>query len=156
MKRRTIVLAVVGFGFAAATYCLAADAYVGTWTLNLAKSKYSPGPPPKSSTAKYEIIGDQVQVTVDTVNAVGTSVHYTWTGKFDGKDYPITGDPERDMRAYKRINDHTLEMTNKKAGKVTTTEKIVVSRDGKSRTVTTTGTNAKGQKVKNTAVYEKQ
>jgi len=95
-------------------------------------------------------------VTVDGVDENGSAVHNEWTGKFDGKDYPVTGDTSSDTRSYRMINKNTLALTNKKAGKVTLTGRIVVSRDGKTRTVTTTGTNAQGKKVKNVAVYDKQ
>ena len=78
------------------------------------------------------------------------------TGKFDGKDYPLSGDPNANMRSYKKFNDHTLELTNKMDGKVTTTGRIVVSADGKTRTVTVTGTGADGKKITSTAVYDKQ
>jgi hypothetical protein len=97
-----------------------------------------------------------VKVTVDGVDADGKPVHNEWTGKFDGKDYPVTGDPTSDTRAYKRVNDHTLEVTNKKGNKGTTTARIVVSADGKSRTVTSHGTDANGKKISSTAVYDKQ
>jgi len=76
--------------------------------------------------------------------------------KFDGKDYPVTGDPTSDMRSYKRVNDRTLEFTARKNRKVMVTGRAVVSADGKSRTVTTSGTTPKGKKFKNTAVYDKQ
>jgi hypothetical protein len=75
---------------------------------------------------------------------------------FDGKDYPVTGDSSSDTRAYKRVNDHTLDITNKKGGKVSTTARVVVSADGKSRTVTAHGEDAKGKKISSTSVYDKQ
>jgi hypothetical protein len=78
------------------------------------------------------------------------------TGKFDGKDYPVTGDPSSDSRSLKKVNDHTLTFAVKKGDKATTTGRIVLSADGKTRTVTTTGTDSKGKKVSGTAVYDKQ
>ena len=128
---------------------------MGTWKLNEAKSKFAPGAP-KNTTVVYAAAGDSIKVTVDGTDADGKATHNEWTGKFDGKDYPLTGDPTSDMRSYKQVDDRTLELTNKKNGKVTVTGKIVVSADGKTRTVTTSGTNAKGEKVENTAVYDKQ
>jgi hypothetical protein len=83
-------------------------------------------------------------------------LHSEWTGKFDGKDYALTGDPTADMRSYKMVNDHTLSLTSKKGGKVSGTTRVVVAADGKSRTVTSTGTNAKGMKTSATYVYDKQ
>ena len=95
-------------------------------------------------------------MTVDGVDENGAASHNEWTGKFDGKDYPVTGDASGDTRSYRRINKNTLALTNKKGGKPTLTGRIVVSADGKTRTVTTTTTNAQGKKVTNKAVYDKQ
>ena len=154
MKTRVAILSLAFCLFGAAV-CLAADAFVGTWKLNEAKSKIGAGSP-KLTTVIYEAAGDSVKVTVDGTNGDGTSVHDVWTGKFDGKDYPVTGDPANDMRSYRRVNDHTLALTDKKDGKVTLTGRIVVSADGKSRTVTISGTDAKGAKVTSIQVYDKQ
>lgn len=95
-------------------------------------------------------------MTVDGVDAQGKKTHNEWTGKFDGKDYPLKGDPTADTRSYKESGGDTLAMTIKKNEKVTVTGKIVVAPDGKSRTVTTNGTDAKGAKVESTAVYDKK
>ena len=142
MKARTIVLilvtCVVGL-----TLCFADDANMGTWKLNEGKSKFAPGAT-KNQTVVYEAAGDNVKVTVDGTDKDGKSAHNEWTGKFDGKDYSVTGDPNTDARSYKRIDDHTLELTGKKDGKVVTKGRIVVSADGKSRTVTTSGTDSTG------------
>jgi hypothetical protein len=128
---------------------------MGTWKLNDAKSKLSPGAP-KNHTVIYAAEGDKVKITVDGTDSDGKPVHNEWTGKFDGKDYPVTGDTNSDMRSYKRINDHTLDFTVKQGGKVITTGRVVVAADGKSRVVTTSGTDAKGNKVESIAVYDKQ
>jgi hypothetical protein len=154
MKTRTILLSVAAL-FAAVVVCFAADVNMGTWKLNEAKSKISPGSA-KNTSVVYEAAGDNVKVTVDGVDAEGKPAHNEWTGKFDGKDYPVTGDPASDTRTYKRINDHTLALTNKKGGKVTLTGRVVVSADGKTRTVTISVTDAKGKKISSTAVYDKQ
>jgi len=141
---------------AAATVCLAADdAQIGTWKLNEARSKIGAGAV-KNTTVVYEASGDSVKVTVDGVGSDGKPSHSEWTGKFDGKDSPVTGDSTTDTRAYTKVDDHTLTMINKKDGKATITGHITVSADGKTRTVTTSGTNAKGEKVNSKAVYEKQ
>ena len=154
MKARATVLtlALCFFGVA---LCFAADGFMGTWKLNEAKSKISPGAP-KNSTVVYEAAGDNVKVTIDGTDSEGKPLHSEWTGKFDGNDYPVTGDPNVDMRSLKKVNDHTLTATQKKDGKVTTTARIVLSADGKTRTVTASGTDAKGNKVTSTAVYDKQ
>jgi hypothetical protein len=155
MKTRPILLALAAL-FGAAVLCFAAeDVNLGTWKLNEAKSKLSPGTA-KNTTVVYTAEGESVKVTVDGVDTTGKPAHNEWTGKFDGKDYPVTGDPASDMRAYKRVNDHTLALTLKNGGKVTATGRIVVSADGKSRTVTTSGTDAKGMKISSSSVYDKQ
>ncbi len=142
--------------FAAAAVCVAADdVNMGTWKLDEAKSKIGAGAP-KNTTVVYEAAGDSVKVIVDGVGADGKPSHNEWTGKFDGKDYPLTGDPTADTRSYKQIDPRTLELTNKKGGKVVVSGKITVSADGKTRTVSTKGVDANGKKVAATAVYNKQ
>jgi hypothetical protein len=128
---------------------------MGTWKLNEAKSKFPKGAT-KNNTVTYEASGDSTKVTVDGVDGSGNAVHSEWTGKFDGKDYAVTGDATADTRSYRKINSRTLAMTNKKAGKVTVTGRIMVSPNGKSRTVTTSGTNEKGKRFSTRAVYDKQ
>ena len=127
---------------------------MGTWKLNEAKSKFAGKA--RNHTVIYEAAGDQIKVTVEGVDENGGTIRSEWTGKFDGKDYPVTGESNADARSYKMINKNTLQLANKKGGKTTTSGRIVVSRDGKTRTVTTTSTNAQGKKVKNVAVYDKQ
>lgn len=153
MKTRNIAWTVVLCFLAVATSF--ASPQVGTWKLNEAKSKFSAGAP-KNTMVKYEAAGDKVKVTVDGIDGEGKPTHNEWTGKFDGKDYPLMGDPSADTRSYKMINARTNELTNKKAGKVIATGRIVVSADGMSRTVTVTGTDSMGMKVTYTAVYDKQ
>ena len=104
----------------------------------------------------YEAAGDNVKVTVDGTDREGKPTHNEWTGKFDGKDYPVTGDPTSDMRSYKEVDDRTLELTVKKDGTVMASGRIVVAADDKSRTITTSGTDPEGKKFENTAVYDKQ
>ena len=155
MKTRTI-LCTLAILFATVAVCYAADdVNMGTWKLNEAKSKFSPGSG-ENVTVVYAAVGDSVKVTVDGVDADGKPAHNEWTGKFDGKDYPITGDPTADLRAYTRVDDHTLALTNKKSGLVALTGRIVISADGKTRTLTTSGTDAKGNNISSTAVYDKQ
>jgi hypothetical protein len=154
MKARTI-LACLAVLFVGVGLLLAADKQMGTWKLNEAKSKLSPGAA-RNHTVVYEAVGDDVKITVDGVDREGKPAHNEWTGKFDGKEYPLTGDANGDARSYKKVDDHTLEMTVKKGGKVTVTGRIVVSADGKTRTITTTGTDSSGKKVTNIAVYDKE
>ena len=136
---------------------IAADNNVGTWQLNLAKSNYSPGPAPKSQTLKIEAWGDDgVKYAADGVGADGKPTHTEFQAKYDGKDYPFKGNPDADRLSYKRIDANTLEATTTLKGKNTTLVKVVVSADGKTRTVTQTGTNAQGQALNITSVYERQ
>jgi flavin-dependent dehydrogenase len=128
---------------------------MGTWKLNEAKSKFAPGSP-KNHTVVYEATGDNVKVTVDGTDKDGKATHNEWTGKFDGKDYAVTGDPTSDMRSYKKIGDHAMKITVKKDGKVTVTGRVVVFADGKSRIVTTSEAGAEGKSPRNRAVYDKQ
>jgi hypothetical protein len=154
MKTKWIGMAFV-LCFVALVASAASGPIMGTWKLNEAKSKIPAGAP-KNNTVVYEAAGDSIKVTVDGVDGQGKPAHNEWTGKFDGKDYPLTGDPQSNTRSYKVVDDHTTDLTNKKDGKVTLTGKIVLSADGKSRTVSVSGTDAKGKKVTFTTVYDKQ
>ncbi len=126
---------------------------LGTWKLNAAKSKGSA----QSGTTVFEAAGAGVKLTVDLVNTDGTKNHWTITPNFDGKDYPVTGNsPYGDAAAFTRIDQNTTRIVSKRGGKVSVTQTIVVAPDGKTRTVTTKGTDAKGQPVDTIAFYEKQ
>jgi hypothetical protein len=153
MKRAgTLMLALFIVGVATS---FAADVNMGTWKLNEAKSKIGAGAP-KGNTVVYEQAGDDVKVTVDGTDSSGSPIHSEWTGKFDGKYYPLSGDPNADSRSAKEINNHTLAVSSKKGDKVVSTGRIVVSPDGKTRTLTISGTNLAGKKYTSTAVYDKQ
>src|SRR6266852_4697043 len=144
MKARTSILT-LALCFVGAAVCFADEPQMGTWKLNEAKSKIAAGSP-KLTTVVYEAAGDSVKVTVDGTDGDGKPTHNEWTGKFDGKDYPVTGDPNSDMRSYTKVDDHTLGLNVKKGGKVTASGRVVVAADGKSRTVTVSGTDPKGKK----------
>ena len=154
MKARTTILTLL-VCFVAGAMCFASDENIGTWKLNDAKSKIASGMG-KNDTVVYETAGDNVKVTVDGTDGAGKATHNEWTGAFDGKDYSVTGDPGSDMRSYKRINAHTLEFTDKKDGKPTIVGRIVVSADGKSRTVSIGTMDPNGKMLKSTEVYDKQ
>lgn len=154
MKTKTLAIT-LALCFTAGTVCFAADSpQMGTWKLNEAKSKLDPNGP-KNNTVVYSAAGDKMKVTVDGVDGKGKAIHSEWTGMFDGKDHPVTGNPAESTRAYKKIDDRTLEFTSKKDGKVITNGKVVVEADGKSRTVTSSGTGADGKEFSNKAVYDK-
>ena len=179
MKRALIALTVV-FALCSVTVFAQAPKAAGgpffaTWKLNLAKSTYSPGPPIKGQTAKLEPVEGGMKVVSDRVEADGKTTHFEWTAKFDGKDYPVKGDPGRDAVSLKKIDDYTvkgdpardavsvkkiddynLEISNKKGGKVLSVIKAVYAKDGKSRTETFTGTDAQGRKIHNVTAWDKQ
>ena len=140
----------------AGTVCLAANPQMGTWKLNEAKSKLAPGTGKNRMVVYKQGMFGEVKVTVDGVDAKGKPAHNEWSGRFDGKDHPVKGDPTSDTRAYTKVNDRTLDLTGKKNGKVAFTGQIVVSADGKSRTITINGTTPKGKKYKSIGVYDKQ
>jgi len=154
MKARSLMLA-LALGFAGAAVCLAQSAQMGTWKLNETKSQIPAGTM-KNTTVVYEATGDGVKVTTDGTDRDGKPLHTEWTGKFDGKSYPLTGDPNADSRSYKEINDHTLRLGNMKDGKAVTSGRVTVSADGKSRTVSVTGSDSAGKKITSVAVYDKQ
>ena len=155
MKTKTIGLAVALCFFAGAACFAADDPQIGTWKLNEAKSKLTPDAG-KNTSVVYEATGDQVKVVIEGTDKDGKPTHNEWTGKFDGKDYAVTGDPKSDMRSYKQIDSHTMQFVIKKQGKTTVTGRITVAADGKSRTVTANGTDAHGKKAHEKAAYDKQ
>jgi len=165
---------ILAFCFLVAAACFAADAQMGTWRLNESKSKFTPGTGKNTMVVYKAATGGQVKITADGVDSHGNATHSEWTGRFDGKEYPVSGDPIADMRSYTRVDDRTLNFTGKKGGKITVNGRVVVAADGKSRTVTTTGTigtaapagrawqrgdfleKQQGKKFKNVAVFDKQ
>jgi hypothetical protein len=150
-----MILAFLAVFFASFGLCLAGEPQMGTWKLNEAKSKLNPEAA-KLTTAAWAPAGDSVKITVDGVDKDGGPVHDEWTGKLDGKDYPVTGDPRSDMRSYRKIDDHTFELTVKKAGKVVAGGFVVISADGTTRTAVAMTTDASGKNVPFIAVYNKQ
>src|SRR5947209_1089459 len=145
MKTKTIgsTLALL---VAAAAISFANNPTEGTWKLNESKSKFGEGAG-KTLMVVWEKASGQEKCTVDGIDAEGKKVHTVWTGKLDGKDYPITGDATSDTRSFNLRSDNTIEMVSKKDGKTVGEGTIVVAADGKTRTVTNTMTNAKGAKV---------
>jgi hypothetical protein len=134
----------------------AADPLVGTWELSVAKSKYSPGPAPKSDMRTYVVAGQDIKATSKGVDADGKPTSAEWTVNYDGKDRPATGFADLDALSLKRIDAFTVEFTQKKVGKVVATGTRVISKDGKVMTITSKGTNAKGQAFNDVQVFEKR
>ena len=153
MRTKTISLGVL-LSVAAAAMCFANNPTLGTWKLNESKSTFGAGAG-KSTLVVWEKVGDQDKCTVDGTDADGNKTHTVWTGKLDGKDYPLTGDAQADTRSFKLSGEHKIDMVSKKDGKTVGDGTIVVAEDGKTRTVTNTMTNAKGEKVTSTLAYDK-
>ena len=151
-RSRRVLSLILGSAFAV----WAADPVLGTWELNVAKSKYNPGPAPKSQTRIYEALPEGMKVTIKTVNADGQSTVVEHPANFDGKDYPITGSTQADVIALKQIDTHTSEAILKHASQILATSRRVVSKDGKSMTVTYQGIDSRGRKVDSMAVYERR
>jgi hypothetical protein len=128
----------------------------GTWKLDTAKSKFSPGPAPKSMTVTYSVVGtDGMKIVVDVTPGEGAAQHWEMTAHYDGKEHPVTGNPNADSISIKKVDDRTGESTFKKGGKVTSTNVRKLSADGKVLTITSTGTTADGKPRKDVQVFEK-
>lgn len=153
MRTKTIGLALL-LSVAAAAMCFANNPTLGTWKLNESKSTFGDGAG-KTTLVVWEKVGKQQKCTVDGTDADGNKTHTVWTGKLDGKDYPVTGDAQADTRSFKVSGEHKIDMVSKKDGKTVGDGTIVVAEDGKTRTVTTTMTSAKGVKVTSTLAYDK-
>lgn len=153
-RLRNLVLAMLLFPVA----LCAADPFAGTWKLNLDKSKEAADKPrlPKSETITVEETENGQKVTNDQVNAAGNAIHFEYDAKYDGKDYPETGNPNVDTVSLRKINPHTMVTTNKKGGKTVVTIRSAISKDGKTRTSTLTAKNEKGESVSWTGFFEKQ
>jgi len=153
-KAKQFVLLLFVCMFAVGMYA-ADNPNMGTWKLNEAKSKFPAGAT-KNNTVVYSADGDNIKVTTDGVDGKNQPVKTEWVGKFDGKDYPVTGGENGAMRSYKVVNERKMDMTTKVGDKVTNHGTIEVAKDGKSRTVDIEFTNADGKKMKNKAVYDKE
>ena len=152
-----VVVGVAALFVASAAHAQAPEPIVGTWKLDVAKSTYKPGPAPKTSTLIIEPVGKGgMKVAVDAVQGDGTPLKWGFTTLRDGKEEaPVTGNPMYDVVVATRKSAHAGTNVYKKAGKVVMTTQAAISADGKTITLTTTGTDPKGQKVHNVAVYTK-
>jgi hypothetical protein len=137
-------------------FTLAADPNVGTWKLNLARSTYDPGPAPKSQRLTITAWGaDGITYASDGVDAAGKTTHWGFQTQYDGQFVPFPGNPDADMIAHTR-DGSTIHSTTQRSGQVTGHSTVVFSPDRKTRTLTQTGTNAKGQPIHNVIVYERE
>ena len=148
-------VAIAALWLAAVAVGFAADPNVGSWKLNEAKSKMTAGAA-RNNTVVYTAAGDSYKCVVDGLDAAGKAAHNEWTGKFDGKDYAVTGDATADTRSVKLVSPGHYELTNKKGGKTVLTGTVQFSADNKTRTLTTHTTDAAGKKITSVAVYERQ
>jgi len=155
MRIRVVVMLVPALA-ALALLAQTQEAFYGLWKVDLTKSKYSPGPAPKSNMKKYEPWQDGFKATQDMVTGKGEKVHLEVIAKLDGKDYPAKGSPDADTFAFKKLDARTYEVTQKKDGKVTIVAKMVVAPDGKSRSIVQTGKNTKGEPVNNQIYWDRQ
>ena len=136
---------------------VAADHWLGTWKLNLAKSKYNPPElAPKSQTVTREAVEGGMKLVTDGIDAQGKPTHNEYTAKYDKKDYPWTGQVNADMISLTRLDEEYYESTWKLKGEVTITAQTVVSRDGKTLTTNQFGKDAQGRTISNMTVYDKQ
>ena len=140
---------------AAVTLC-AADPTIGTWRLNVAKSKYRPGPAPRSETRVYDLTPGGVKVTVSTVWSDGTSTKVEFPANYDGKDYPVTGSRGADAVAWTRLDDSSAEVILKHAGAVIGSARRVIAPDRRRMTITYKGVDSRGDQVDNIAVYDRR
>jgi hypothetical protein len=156
MRAMKTILVALAILLTAAGASLAANPLMGTWKLNETKSKYAPGSA-KNTTVSYSFVkGDMIKCTADGIDKDGKPLHWTWTGRFDGKAYPIKGSSAFDTLAYHPVNEWTNNTTATKNGKIVMTAIITVAQDGKSRTVTLSGTGANGRKVTDQTFYDKE
>lgn len=151
----TLVGTVAALALSAGIVAQAPQGMAGTWKLNLAKSKFSPGPAPKSMSITYTPSGDAMKIVVDVTPATGAAQHWEMTPVYDGKDYPVTGNPDADTIMAKRIDDHKGESTLKKGGKVVAVNTRTLSADGKTLTIESKGTTADGKPRHDVQVFEK-
>ena len=132
------------------------DPLVGTWVMNVSRSKFSPGPAPKGMTVTYESTAQGLHVVTSTVGADGTSQKTEYTAAYDGKDYPITGAPQVEVVSLRQIDALTSERTDKRGGKAVTSYTRQVYADGRTLVVTQKGNDASGSPVDNEIIFEKQ
>ena len=156
MKTTRTMLVASAVWLAMAAVVLAANPQLGTWKLNESKSKFPPGAAKNTTVTYTQAKGDMIKCTADGMDKDGKPIHWTWVGKFDGHPYEIKGSPSFDTLAYTPVNDRTNKTTATKDGKVVMTGTITVAKDGKSREVTLTGTDAKEKKSTETTYYDKE
>jgi hypothetical protein len=155
-RRVLASLAMAGLVLLATPALAQEDPAAGTWKLNPAKSRYSPGPVPKSNVITIAAVENGLKVSGQGTDGAGKPTTLNYTVTYDGKEKPVTGSPDYDSTSGKRINASTTEQTRKLEGKMVQTQKREVSADGKTMTITTRGKDKDGRTINNVAIYEKQ
>jgi hypothetical protein len=160
MRRLLLVIVVASAGSfltAISSPAQTGDAWVGTWTLNLGQSSYDPANlAPKSQTTKIAASGDAFTVISDGVDARGTKTHEETVYKFDGQEHDVKGAPDpKTTRVYTRVDDHHYSYATKVNGLITTTSRVAVTPDGKTRTITVSGRDAQGRVIRNFVVWNR-
>jgi hypothetical protein len=152
----SVVCLALGSVFLVGSVFAQSDPAVGTWKLNVAKSRYSPGPPPKTNLVTIVAVENGLKITGQGTDADGKPTSLSYTVTYDGKDKPVTGSPDYDATSGKRVDASTTELTRKKEGKTVQTATRKISADGKTMTVTSRGKTPSGKPLNNVAVFEKQ
>jgi hypothetical protein len=150
------VLRLIAATSAIAVVAWAGDPVVGTWNLNVSKSKFKPGPAPKSETRIYEAQGAGIKVTVKTIEADGRTTTIHVAANYDGKDYPVTGSSDYDVMELKRVNDQVAQATLMHGQNVVANATREISADGKTMTITYKTPPDRDHPVDNRAVYDRE
>lgn len=135
---------------------LASDPVIGTWDLDLSKSSFDPGPAVQNQTRIYEQTASGVKFVLTGVSAAGAPMRVEYTAPYDGNDYPLKGSPSTNSVSLKQIDRWTVQATEKKDGVVKFNVTRVISEDGKTMTVTSTGVNLNGVKIRNVLVFHRR
>ena len=156
MSIQRLSIATLAFGILTMGLFAADSPFAGTWKLNAAKSKLEGSGVGQSATVQIEVNGNALKATVQATDPQGQPLNFSYQAPLDGKPGTVTGSPTTDTVSLRSVNDHTLTAEGKKAGKVVYNDRRVVSKDGKTRTITASGTNAQGQKIMTVGVYDKK
>jgi hypothetical protein len=150
MRAHVVLAAAMLF---ATSHVALADPLTGRWEINLGKSKYDPGPPPKSAVRIQHLEGDTLKVALEIIMADGRSGDATYSATLDGKERAARGG--KATIAWTRIDARTLEYRRKRNGQIVETGRLQVSEDRQQLTVEASGVNAAGQKFSDRVVYDR-
>jgi len=157
MSRQQFCKTVAAIGILTVAAFAADSPFIGTWKLNVAKSKFSPtGPSFKSATVRTEADGAGLKSTVEGIDGAGQPINYVASATLDGKPGTVTGSATMDSVSLKKINDRTVTGTAMKGGKTVYTDRRTVSKDGKTITIKRSGVGPNGKAYHSTIVVEKQ